>query len=132
MSTSELNRSCGRTAFIYALISGFCAVFGMIYEHFSHGVWSMSMVYAFLYPLVGGTVPFLVLALFSRKFPGYSSQLVYHCAIATLTLGSILRGVLEIYGTANVLTVCYSWAGWGLAAAGLLLCFFEKHGEKTC
>lgn len=131
--TSEHNfHSCGRTAFVYTLIAGFCAVLGMVYERFSHGVWSEAMVYAFLYPLLAGAIPFLALGLFAkRKLPGSGVQLVWHCGIATLTLGSILRGVIEIYGTANELTVCYGIAGWTLLAAGLILYFHDIFPTKT-
>ena len=120
MSTSEHNfRQTGKTAFLYLLSAGFCALFGGVYEQFSHGVYSMDMIYAFAYPLVGGAIPFLALALWGTQ-PG-GEQALYHSGIATLTFGSIIRGVLEIYGTDNKLTFVYPWAGWLLVVAGIII-----------
>ena len=129
MSTSERNlRKAGTTAFIYLLVCAFCVLFGWVYEHFSHGVYSDHMVYAFVYPMVGGAVVFLALGLCSQT-PG-SEQALYHCGIATLTLGSIIRGGLEIYGTANSLTVLYPWTGWLLMGAGIAI-FLIKKARQT-
>lgn len=41
-------------AFIFLAAGIFCAVFGQIYEIFSHEVYSFYMIYAFLIPLVPG------------------------------------------------------------------------------
>ena len=120
LSTSDRNfRLTGKTAFVYLLCAGFCAFFGGVYEQFSHGVYSMAMIYAFAYPLIGGAIPFLALALWG--YPPGSEQALYHCGIATLTVGSILKGVLEIYGTDNSLTVFYPWAGWLLVGTGIFI-----------
>lgn len=113
------SKRCGRTALVYLLAACFLVLFGGVYEHFSHGVWSYSMVYAFAYPLAGGTLPFLAAGLWKHgKYPGAVEAVLYHCGIATLTLGSIVCGVLEIYGTTNALTVCYPYAGWLLFGIG--------------
>ena len=129
MSTSELNiPKAGKTAFYYLLAAGFWALLGGVYEHFSHGVYSTSMVYAFAYPLVGGAIPFLAMALWCRNCAGGNG--LYHCGIATLTLGSILRGVLEIYGTDSRLLAVYPWAGRLLIIAGILLWSFGTFKTK--
>lgn len=129
LSTSEHNfRKAGTIAFLYLLAAGFCALFGGVYEHFSHGVYSPAMVYAFAYPLAGGAIPFLALALFHRS-PG-SYQVLYHCGIATLTLGSIIQGILEIYGTASSLTLFYPCVGWFLAGAGILIWLTDTLRQK--
>ena len=39
--------------------------------------------------------------------PGESLVSLYNCGIATLTVGSIFQGVLEIYGTTNSLVNVY-------------------------
>ena len=122
-------RKTGKTAFIYLLVSGFCVFFGFVYEQFSHGVYSMDMIYAFAYPLFGGAIPFLALALFHRN-PG-SCQALYHCGIATLTLGSLIEGVLKIYGTDSRLTLFYPWAGWILVSLGVVFWFFRTFRQKN-
>ncbi|MDO4547182.1 MAG: hypothetical protein Q4D04_03695, partial [Clostridia bacterium] len=88
-----------KCAFIYLLISIFCALFGAIYEHYSHDVYSYYMLYAFMFPLAGGTLPALAMALFSRRIPARPALNLYNSGIAALTIGSIFAGVLEIYGT---------------------------------
>lgn len=124
MFTSDTDhklRQCAAAAFVYLLIACFCALFGWIYEHFSHGVYSYAMLYAFAYPLLGGTLPLLALGLSRRgSRPIGMDVTLYRCGIATLTLGSIITGVLEIYGTRNPLTDVYQWVGWVLVGIGLL------------
>lgn len=115
--TDTMSRKAGHTCFAYLLVSIFVALFGGIYEIFSHGVYSGYMIYAFAFPLVGGALPFLTCCL-SQRFPhpGALVRNLYHSGIATLTTGSIVRGILEIYGTTNSLSGLY----WVLGIALLL------------
>ena len=72
-----------------------CAVFGGVYEYFSHGVWSGHLVYAFLFLLAGGALPCSVLALCGcRHPPGRWSLGLYHAGLAALTVGSLMQGAL--------------------------------------
>ena len=113
-------RAAAKTSFVYLLISLFCALFGAVYERFSHGVYSFYMIYAFAFSLAGGTLPFFVLHLLrTGRYPGALARNLYHSGIATLTVGSIVRGVLEIYGTTNVLAGYYWIAGGALWLAGV-------------
>lgn len=184
MYTSDIKQTRKRalkTALIYLTASVICAVFGAIYESFSHGVYSGFMIYAFAFPLILGTLPFLLLSftgmesgktgpekldsgksgpektdlektdfgeaipgksgpgaenplmicedgVINRKkekeaerflsflYPGRITASLYHCGIITMTTGSLLTGVLEIYGTTNVLSGVY----WIVGAALLL------------
>ena len=119
-SDTDALRKGAKTAFVYLLAAVFCALFGGVYERFSHSVYSYDMLYAFAYPLLGGAVPFLALGLLGR-YPNAPARSIYHCGIATLTVGSIIRGVLEIYGTTNELTVWYSAVGAALTFAGIVV-----------
>lgn len=114
MYTSDIDanvKKSTRTAFAYLLVSLFCALFGAIYEYFSHEVYSFYMIYAFAFPLVGGTLPFFILNLSRKaKYPNALSRNLYHSGIAAFTVGSIIRGVLDIYGTTNSLTSYYGIA----------------------
>ncbi len=111
-----------KTAFVYLLFSCFCALFGAIYEIYSHEVYSFYMIYAFAFPLVGGALPFSAIGLFRiKKYPYSASRNIYHSGIATLTVGSIIRGVLEIYGTTNRLVKYYWLSGMILVVVGILL-----------
>ena len=128
MSTSDndIARRALKTAFVYLLISLFCALFGAVYEVFSHGVYSYYMLYAFAFPLAGGTFPFLAISLFRKRYPEIVVRNICHSGIATLTVGSIIQGVLEIYGTTNRLTGLYWIVGIILLLAGMI--FYSGDG----
>ena len=104
----------------YLLAAVCCALFGAVYELFSHEVYSCFMICAFLLPLLLGAIPFFLLRMRGKPFPGRAAELV-HAGVAALTVGSILQGVLEIYGTSNPLTAVYWAAGGVLVSAGWLL-----------
>lgn len=106
----------------YLILTIFFSLFGAIYEVFSHGVYSYRMIYAFGYPLILGLVPVLIMH-FSRikKMPGTLSGQLYRCGIYTLTIGSVVKGVLEIYGTTSRLSDLYTPTGYLLILAGFLL-----------
>ncbi|MDD3193061.1 MAG: hypothetical protein PHE47_04315 [Oscillospiraceae bacterium] len=137
MSISEIDRPKKRllkTAFVYLLLSLLCALFGMLYEQFSHEVYSNYMIYAFAFPLGGGAFPSLGIALFCRRaLPGRAAQNLYHSGIAALTVGSIFQGALEIYGTTNGLICVYWYAGLGFVCLGILCYAWERfsHGAES-
>lgn len=124
-SDSELCRRNAKTALVYLLLTIFCALFGAVYELLSCEVYSFFMLYAFLVPLLGGALPYVLLSLrkkarSSRPF----SAFCLHAGNATLTVGSIVGGVLEMYGTSNRLAALYWWVGaalWVLAGVGLTI-----------
>ena len=100
-------------------IAAAAAVYGL----FSHGVYSYFMTYAFMIPMLFGAVPHLVAAMKGEelfadaKMPAAGElQLAF---IATLTAGSILKGVLDIYGTTNRLLTAYPVLAVIILAAAL-------------
>lgn len=125
MSTSDINRNMLKTSLIYLFISLFVMAFGAIYERFSHGVYSNFMIYAFIFPLACGCLPFLLLGFFdcNKKLLTALSRNLYHSGIATLTVGSIIRGVLDIYGTTNYLSDYYWIVGGILLLGGIIFWF---------
>jgi len=124
--------------YIYLGVSAFVAVFSMVYEHFGKGVRSNAMVYAFLYPLILGAVICLFFSLLPQakrlsygrskaeeklNAPGAVVRMganLYHSGVATLTMGSIMYGVIEIFGTTDHLTTYYYIVGIGLCVVGFL------------
>lgn len=115
-----------KIALIYLCISIFLALFGAVYEHYSFGVYSYFMLYAFGFSLVGGAFPATILALWGNgRQPWVWTAWLYRSGIATLSVGSIIRGVLAIYGTGNVLTDCYWYVGGGLCVLGGALYIFS-------
>lgn len=103
--------ACVRLALRYLFISLLCALFGAVYEVFSHGVYAYSMLYAFAIPLAGGVLPTLLIARKGLPLPSSSAQLLWHFGISALTVGSLFSGALEIYGTTSSLTGVYWLAG---------------------
>ena len=89
------------------VIAAAAAVYGL----FSHGVYSYFMTYAFMIPLLAGALPHLITAMkggdsaAAEKLIGSRNlQLAF---IVTLTVGSLLKGALDIYGTTSRLLIAY-------------------------
>lgn len=100
---------------VYVTVTLLCGLFSSIYEHFSHEVYSVFMVYLFTVPLILGVLP-EALGLFLPRLRTKSSwtRLLHHFAVTILTVGCALRGVFEIYGTTNDNVTFYFIAGVGL------------------
>jgi hypothetical protein len=83
----------------------------------------------FLYPLLGGALLFFLLRLlFPRADAMNRYQPVcscYHCGIATLTVGGMLRGIFEIAGTSSPYSVVFTVCGWALCTNAFFLFLFE-------
>ncbi len=110
--------------------AAFLALFGAVYEVFSHQVYSYFMLYAFAIPLVMGALPYTVLLL-KEKYPGKLFLNLWNTAIATLSIGSVFAGVLAIYGTTNSLIVVYPIAGGLLILISLVSLLVRKRaGQK--
>ncbi len=89
-----------------------CIIFAMIYNHFGHGVYSFYMTYMFLLPLVlGGGVYGLMLILPQIKEVSRLPFNLYNSGVATLTIGSLLKGIFEIAGTSSPYVVVYWLVG---------------------
>lgn len=83
----------------FFIISVICLICGIIYELFSHQVYSIFMIGAFVIPLVMGTIiPSIVCKI---KMPSNIENNLYNASIATFTFGSFINGFLNIYGTTN-------------------------------
>ena len=58
MILSTLDKAAVKKDLIrYIVATAFCIVFSVIYEHFSHGVYSQFMLLMYLFPLIGGVLP---------------------------------------------------------------------------
>lgn len=124
MSTSATARklsSLQRLILLDLMAAVVCALFGAVYERFSHGVYSYWMLYAFAFPLALGVLPLYLLSVLGGRRPGPVRWGLYHAGVATLTVGSLVSGALEIYGTASPLVAVYWIAGEALTLLGGLL-----------
>ena len=133
LSTLDTNKSKR----IYLLSTILCFVFSMIYEHFSHKVYSPYMVFALGIPLIGGLAVIEIFSCFPNDFyPNHLSINLYNSGLATFTVGSLLQGALEIYGTENPLMIYYWYAGILLTAGAIvswflsLLLRFRKNNKR--
>ena len=105
----------------YLFLSLFVFVFAQIYEYFSHGVYSNYMLYAFLIPFLGLCVPSFLLHHLEKALPA-NSRFLWKSGIATLTVGSIYKGVLEIYGTNGYFEFPYLFFGAALCVLAVITC----------
>ncbi|MBR0092174.1 MAG: hypothetical protein IJP92_10780 [Lachnospiraceae bacterium] len=120
------NNKNKRTGIVYLGISILCLAFGLIYEAFGFGVTSPFMHFAFLLPLFLGAAPYLIAAFTKKRLPfGEKGAVLWHAGVATLTVGSLFRGALDIYGTSSPLTIVY------LIAAGLLFLLVPVFSRKS-
>lgn len=126
--TEKTRSSYANTALHYVLIACFCALFGAVYERFGHEVYSYCMLYAFAFPLAGGALPFLLLHRYRKPRLKQAFLSMYHAGIMTLTVGSLLTGALEIYGTTNPLTVVYWIVGGVLVSIASIGALFGSKG----
>ena len=87
----------------YSIFTIFTLIFGIIYELFSHQVYSNYMIYAFIIPLLLGIIYIIFKELINKD--------IYKLSVITFTIGSILKGILDIYGTTNNLIYVYLIVG---------------------
>ena len=126
ISDISKSRAALRIAANYAIAALICLVIGIVYELFSHGVFSVLMVGAFTVPLIFGALPNLVIGLAGFKEPGYAAENVYACGIVSLTTGFMINGVLDIFGTTNSLLKYYFIAGAFFTLLGAVLYFIQR------
>lgn len=122
-----------KKSLIYLGISIFVFIFGQIYEYFSHGVYSIYMMFAFLIPFIGLFIPSLLNNLILKRKITDNVTLPWKCGIATLTVGSIYKGVLEIYGTSGTFEQVYLIIGSLLCIiATIVLVTLRANTDKNC
>ena len=105
--TKKSDKNLDKISKTYMIISAFCIFFAAIYEYFSHGVYSSYMMYAFLIPFIGLFIPSLLNNLILKRTVSDNVTLPWKCGIATLSAGSIYKGILEIYGTSGTFEIVY-------------------------
>lgn len=102
MSTSATNidykRANARTAVTYLAATAFCGFFSAVYADQSHGVFSDYMTYLALFPFCFGVLPYTLLYLLGVKAPAGLGKQLYNWGAISLTLGSLIKGIVEISG----------------------------------
>ena len=116
MFISDIRKKFFKTIVIFTMITIFTFIFNKIYGIFGHGVTSPYMTYMFLYPLLGGVlfygiIMLLIPSIVNKKRYRFFYN-IYNSGLAILTVGSLLRGVMEIAGTFSSYLMFYTLVGW--------------------
>ena len=121
-----------KSLILYICITVFIAIFGFVYEQFSHNVHTLYMYLAWLWVLGFGVIPYLLLYLLPIKImPGFITECIYNLGVAFLTARSIYCGVIIIYGTTGEqMIMVYSILASICLIAGSLLFVFGLLMEK--
>lgn len=131
LENSTMESKARHDMIVYLGISLFCMIFAGIYEIFSHGVISYPMILMFLYPLLGGSLVYRILSKWNQlDYPSKMTYNLYNSGIALFTVGSCLKGVLDIYGTTSKYTSFYFLGGGvlcGMGIAGYVIHFILKN-----
>ena len=133
MFTLEKNpKTVLKELILYIGITAFIALFGFVYEQFSHGVNSNYMWFAWVWVLGFGVIPYLALYFLPiKKVPGTMTECVYNLGVAILTTRSIFLGVLQIYGKTNSkMVVVYTILAIVLLVAGAALYIYGLFTKK--
>ena len=110
-----------RSVVIYIGISLFCNAFNIVYAKFGHGVTSIYMTYMFLIPFLLGTVVNLGIGLNDRlPVPFRTIRHFYNSGIATLTVGSCVKGIINIAGSSTILIPVYVVAGLAMLMIAII------------
>ena len=111
---------------IYAVTTLFTLVFSTIYELNSHGILSPHMVGLALYPLVGGFIVFWILQDLKRTLSlSWAILAWYQAALLTFMAGSLVSGILELYGTTSPFTN-YFWILGSLCIIACIISIFHN------
>jgi len=114
-----------KTSLIYLVLSLSAIIINYVYGLFGHGVHSSYMTWMFLYPLLGGAVLYLLIFLLVSEITGFVAYRmfynIYNSGIATLTIGSLLKGIFDIAGTSSVYIAVFYAIGELFVAIGLVM-----------
>lgn len=129
MSISDINRKQrSKTAIVYMTASLFTIAVNYIYSLFGHGEKSGFMTWMFLYPLLGGTLIFILSALLPEVTHREGYRIfynLYNSGIAALTVGSFMKGIFDIAGTSSRYVMAFSITGILFLLSGLVILVYH-------
>ena len=132
LSILDINRKGAlRRSYRYIFVTLFLIFFSFVYELKGHGVYSNYMLYCFVPSLLLGVVLWFVVGYYFKNISVYSLlPQALDSLVATLTIGMIFRGVLDIYGTTSRLCIVFVIASVLLAVLVLVLFFISRLLDK--
>jgi hypothetical protein len=130
----EARQKLAKTAGAYAAVAAGCIAFSRIYSLLGHGAHSAAMIRAYLYPLLGGVLPFILICLLAPQFvlPRHFRLCynAYHSGLAALLAGSLLQGVYEIAGTGSPGTTILKAGGMLLLLLSILYYLYNLYRRR--
>ena len=117
------------TVKVYIFTTLFCIVFNYVYSLFGHGVSSPFMSYAFVFSLMLGVGGFLAVGWLNVA--NRMAFNLYNAGIATLTVGSLLQGIIDIAGADTAYPVYYFLVGSVFVVVGGLMYFYEWQTQQS-
>jgi len=118
--TSDTDRrSCIKQAAGTGAGAAFTALFGGIYELFSHSVYSYFMIYAFA-PLMIMSIVYVYWGGFSKRPPKRAARNLFTASAACCSVGMLAAGVVIIYGSTNKLLIGYYFLAGATFIAALI------------
>lgn len=118
MFISDTDKKSQNSLLAFLFSSAFCFLFSSIYNKYGHEVYSFYMSFLFLWPLLGAIWYMLLLLL--HKSSGRISRNAFGAGIATVTVGSLLKGIFEIAGTSSPYENAYFIVGIMMVGFGIL------------
>lgn len=119
-----------KSVLVYSEVTIFLIILNYIYSLFSHNISSSYMTYMFVYPLIGGVFVNLLIII-NKKITEiklfYIAKSILNYGIATLIVGSFIKGVFEIAGTDSIYLVYYFYIGIILIIIGFLLILYSLY-----
>lgn len=126
-----MRNKSGRTFLVYLGIALFCVLFDIIYEQFSYGEYSDAMRMMFFFPLIGGTLPFLIMYLTKVEIAvcrvAYN---LWNSGISVLTCGCLIKGIIEISGRTTDYDIIYWILGGLMLLASIFMQLISNTVEK--
>lgn len=119
-----------KAAIVYGAVAVFAVIFNIVYTVFGYGETSPFMQFMFAAPLIGGAIPAIILAATRRD--GAVSRAAFNLwnsGIATVTVGCLVRGIINISGRFTDFDVYYWIAGGALIAAAIAVQLAAKKGN---
>lgn len=106
----------------YGMLFGtlFCILFSSVYNRFGHGIISIYMNGMFFIPFIFGVIPYGIDLFFIKKWGKVRGAMyAYNLGVLTWTMGSMLKGIFQIAGTASSYITIYWFAGAILIMIGI-------------
>ena len=119
------NKHFQKTIWIYLFTSIFLIAAATIYSFLAGKMRSSYLDYMFLYPLLGGSFFFGIVGYWADYVLSFKSYRfaynAYNCGIATVTVSSFLRGIMEIANVSSAYNDVLFLVGLIFITVGLII-----------